>query len=218
MPFSPLQLLFFVVIVACLVVFIQLSALTLAFYKLGLSEDSAFLLLAASLLGSFVNLPLLTLRPPIPIALEQFRHGFLIRVRRWPADRMIIAVNVGGCLIPVFFSLYLLAQNPINPLNLILAIIVVTSVSYLLSRPIKGVGIGMPMLVAPVTAALIAVVIGDEQRAAMAYISGILGVLIGADILHIRDVLKIGAPVASIGGAGTFDGIFITGLIAVLLT
>jgi len=28
---------------------------------------------------------------------------------------------------------------------------------------------------------------------------------------------KIGAPVASIGGAGKFDGIFLTGLIAVLL-
>ena len=27
----------------------------------------------------------------------------------------------------------------------------------------------------------------------------------------------LGAPVASIGGAGTFDGIFLTGILAVLL-
>ena len=52
----------------------------------------------------------------------------------------------------------------------------------------------------------------------LAYISGVMGVLIGADLMRLRDVLKMGAPMASIGGAGTFDGIFITGLIAVLLT
>jgi uncharacterized membrane protein len=31
-------------------------------------------------------------------------------------------------------------------------------------------------------------------------------------------VQGLGAPVASIGGAGTFDGIFLTGVLAVLLT
>ena len=30
-------------------------------------------------------------------------------------------------------------------------------------------------------------------------------------------IKKLGAPVASIGGAGTFDGIFFTGVLAVLL-
>jgi len=42
--------------------------------------------------------------------------------------------------------------------------------------------------------------------------------LIGADILNIRRIVNLGPPVASIGGAGTFDGVFLAGIIAVLLT
>ena len=44
-----------------------------------------------------------------------------------------------------------------------------------------------------------------------------LGVLIGADLMRMKDIRRIGTPIASIGGAGTFDGIFLTGIIAVLL-
>ena len=50
--------------------------------------------------------------------------------------------------------------------------------------------------------------------AAVAYI---LGTLIGADLLNLGKVQGLGAPLASIGGAGTFDGVFLTGIIAVLL-
>jgi uncharacterized membrane protein len=42
-------------------------------------------------------------------------------------------------------------------------------------------------------------------------------VLIGADLLNLRKLQGLGAPIVSIGGAGTFDGIFVTGLMAVLL-
>ena len=56
-----------------------------------------------------------------------------------------------------------------------------------------------------------------EHSAALAYVAGTLGVLIGADLLRLRDVCRLGVPMASIGGAGTFDGIFITGIVAVLL-
>jgi uncharacterized membrane protein len=51
----------------------------------------------------------------------------------------------------------------------------------------------------------------------LAYISGSLGTLIGADLLNLNNIQGLGAPVASIGGAGTFDGIFVTGILAVLL-
>jgi uncharacterized membrane protein len=42
-------------------------------------------------------------------------------------------------------------------------------------------------------------------------------VLLGADLARLGEIRRMGAPVASIGGAGTFDGIFLTGLVAVLL-
>ena len=44
-----------------------------------------------------------------------------------------------------------------------------------------------------------------------------MGTLIGADLTNLDKVAGLGAPVASIGGAGTFDGIFLTGILAVLL-
>jgi uncharacterized membrane protein len=75
----------------------------------------------------------------------------------------------------------------------------------------------MPLLLAPLTAALIAVVLYPAQSAPLAYICGTMGVLAGADLLRLKDVRRLGAPVASIGGAGTFDGVFITGIVAVLL-
>ena len=62
------------------------------------------------------------------------------------------------------------------------------------------------------------VYLAQEAAPPLAYISGTLGVLIGADLMRLRDVRKLATPFASIGGAGTFDGIFLTGIIAVLLT
>ena len=98
-----------------------------------------------------------------------------------------------------------------------IATLLVSAVSYFASRPIPGLGIGIPVLVAPLTAAIIALVIGQEHSAPLAYVAGTMGVLIGADILRLKDIQKMGTPIASIGGAGTFDGIFITGIVAAIL-
>lgn len=85
------------------------------------------------------------------------------------------------------------------------------------SRPVPGFGIGMPILIAPVSAAFVGLLLSPEHSAALAYISRTIGVLIGADLLNMKIIPKLGAPFASIGGAGTFDGIFITGIVAALL-
>ena len=44
-----------------------------------------------------------------------------------------------------------------------------------------------------------------------------MGVLLGADVIRLRQTLRLGAPMMSIGGDGTRDGIFVTGIVAVLL-
>ncbi|MDA4131217.1 MAG: DUF1614 domain-containing protein [Thaumarchaeota archaeon] len=63
-----------------------------------------------------------------------------------------------------------------------------------------------------------ALIISPPSGAAIvAYISGSMGALIGADLTNLRGITKLGAPVVSIGGAGTFDGVFLTGIIAVLI-
>jgi uncharacterized membrane protein len=124
---------------------------------------------------------------------------------------------VGGCIIPVLFSVSLLNHHAIPWLTVVAGIATVAIVSRFASRPVGGLGIGMPIFVAPLTAAVVGVLLGQEYSAPLAYISGTLGVLIGADILRMKDIRRMGPPIASIGGAGTFDGIFLTGILAVLL-
>ena len=98
-----------------------------------------------------------------------------------------------------------------------LAIATVTFLSYSSSRRLPGIGIGIPILLAPIAAALVSILLDPAHAAPLAYISGTLGVLIGADLLHLKDISRLGVPFASIGGAGSFDGILITGIVAVLL-
>jgi len=144
----------------------------------------------------------------------------------WPQFRRvrretILAVNVGGCLIPVGLALYETVQLMIGSwhslFGLALAILVNTLVCYRIARPIEGIGIAMPGLVPPLVAVMSALLLAPDQAPPVAFVAGVLGPLIGADLLHLRDVSKIATGVASIGGAGTFDGIVLSGIVAAYL-
>lgn len=118
---------------------------------------------------------------------------------------------------PVAFSLYLMAHNLLYPVQIATAVAAVAIVAHTVSRPIQGIDIGLPTLTAPLAAALTATILNPEQGAPLAYIGGTLGALIVSDLVRLKDIRKLGAPIAAIGGAGTFDGVFITGLVDVLL-
>jgi uncharacterized membrane protein len=219
MPFNPMQLIGFVLVLVLLLTFVQVGVLTVAFQKLGLSSHSAFVLLFASLFGSAVNLPLFQIkaeRPPLETIPEQLRE-VMQRVFQRFNGKTVIAVNAGGGLLPLMFSYYLIHYNRLDAFKVVIATLIVTAICRWASRPVPGVGIGMPIFIAPIAAAITAMGIDPDQSAPLAYICGTLGVLIGADLLRLGDIRKMGVPVASIGGAGTFDGIFITGIVAVLL-
>ena len=212
------RLLLLIVLLGFTLAFVQMGVISVAFEKLGLSRDSAFLLLLTTLFGSLINLPLFTfdaswtpaeLPPPIRQIFRFDRPAF--------GGRTMVAANVGGCVTPVAFSIYLLAHTAVPFLDVVLAVATVAAAAHSFSRPLPGIGIGMPIFIAPLTAALAALLLDPEQRAVLAYVGGTLGVLIGADLLRLSDIRRLGVPVASIGGAGTFDGIFVTGVIAVLL-
>lgn len=218
-PFSPLQLAIFVAILASLLFILQLQLISIAFERLGLSPESAFFLLISCLFGSAINLPLATVEtesPPEDSLPPRMRR--LLRMPDRPFEgRTTIALNVGGGLIPVIFSAYLLTIKPLPIIDVVLATAIVSAISYAVSRPIPRMGVAMPVFVAPVIAALVAILINPQHSPPLAYICGTLGVVIGADLLRLKDIKRMGTPVASIGGAGTFDGIFITGVVAVLL-
>ncbi|MCC7058688.1 MAG: DUF1614 domain-containing protein [Burkholderiaceae bacterium] len=216
----PARLFLFVALIVFLVTAVQIGVLRFAFGRLGLSADSAMLLLMVTLLGSMLNLPLFTV-PTDPAEQERrlrdMPRSLMRRIRVIPG-RTLIAVNVGGCVVPLAFSLYLFNHSQPGLLHVLAAVASVAIVSYGISFSVPRIGIVMPVLIAPLAAAIAAVTLDPEQAPALAYIGGTLGVLIGADILRLKDIGKLGEPVASIGGAGSFDGIFVTGIVAVLLT
>jgi uncharacterized membrane protein len=128
---------------------------------------------------------------------------------------------VGGCLIPAGLALYeiahLLFDNPQSLSWLAIAVAVNTAVCYRLAQPVSGVGIALPGLVPAAVAAMSAVWLVPEQAPQVAFVAGVLGPLIGADLLHLRDIEALETGVASIGGAGTFDGIVLSGIVAAYL-
>lgn len=217
MPKIPLRYLLLIAALTVLVMSIQLGALTVAFEKLGLSPDSAFLLFVTILGGSLINMPLFSMKSEPP-KLEEMPPPLREFYSQMPhTGRTLVLVNVGGCVVPAAFCIYLLAHHPLNIFYVALAVAAVTLLCFKTTRGLPGVGLGTPMLLAPLMAALVSIALDPADAAPLAFISGTLGVLIGADLLHLRDIQRLGAPFASIGGAGSFDGIFISGLVAVLL-
>ncbi len=192
--------------------------------KLYLSPQWALSLTIAIILGGLINIPLKRIvreRPvwshPLAVfALDSAIPSWLIERRE-----TVIAVNVGGCLIPVGIAIYQLVQlQPFGAEAMwgaALATLIVTFVSYAVATPVAGVGIVMPGFVAPITAALSALIIAPEHAPNVAFVAGVMGTLIGADFFHINDFIKTPVGVASIGGAGTFDGIVLAGILATFL-
>ena len=212
------RLLLLILALLLLLVVVYVDVISITFSKLGLTRESAFLLLFVSLFGSLINIPLFTIKAQTPVQVRNtYVPGYLRQYLERLNGKTLIAVNVGGCLIPLLFSIYLFLSQPLTLSEILTGILLVSIVSYVSSFPVKGVGIGMPMLIAPLIAAITAIMINNEFSAPLAYISGTMGVLIGADLLNFRHVSRMGAMVASIGGAGTFDGIFMTGILAVIL-
>ena len=220
--FWPLASPFLMVLVAVLVVLVallQFGVLTYAFERLGLDRTAVSLVLVATFLGSAVNLPVFQLRSRQ--VLVQSRVVRFLGVRYvvpgvWVPQRTVVAVNVGGALVPVAVSFYLFVHNGLG-LAALLAIAMVTVVVYLSARTVAGVGVVVPGLLPPVVAAAAALVLAGGAAPPVAYVAGVLGTLIGADLFNMHRIGRMGAPVVSIGGAGTFDGILLSGVIAVLI-
>lgn len=198
---------------------IQLGIISYAYEKLGIPSEHVFGLLLLSWFGSYINIPVGTLQSGAMLPAEQEVVFFGVRYRI-PAPvipETVLAVNVGGAVIPTIIALYALTRTG-TWMECAIGTTIVTAVVHRLARPLPGVGIAMPLFLPPVLAAIVGIALSAEHAPAVAYVSGTFGTLIGADLLNLKKVAGIGAPVASIGGAGTFDGIFLTGILAVLLS
>jgi uncharacterized membrane protein len=222
MIYLPVSLLLFLVLLMLLpfVWFaVAVDVVEMAVAKLGFAPSIAFLLFVLVILTSTINIPLYRLEAPVQLA-DEFAALWLREFWGIPLRRMerstVVALNVGGGLIPVVLALYQFSHS--NALAIALVTTIVTIVSYFAARVVPGIGIQMSPLVAPLTAALSATLIASPHAAPVAFAGGVLGTLIGADLLHLKDIQAMSSGVLSIGGAGVFDGIALCGLFALLLT
>jgi len=214
LPFLLLLGLLFLVVAAS----VQFRAIAYAYGRMGIDSKYVFGILFLSLLGSYVNIPIATLNSGPVISQSVVTSYGVPYVVPTASDghQTILAINVGGALIPAALSLYLLVKNRLYVRGLI-AIAFVAAITQHFAQPIRGIGIGVPIFLPALAAASVAMVLAWRNPPPLAYIAGSLGTLIGADLLNLDKIAGMGAPVASIGGAGTFDGVFLSGIIAVLL-
>jgi uncharacterized membrane protein len=209
---------FFAILVGIFLLVLILQSLRYAYVSLGVSPGTALLLLFASLVGSVFNIPVAEFAPE-PVVSDRIIDYFGMQyeiptVTHWQGT--VIAVNVGGAVIPTLLSLYLLATHHLWIKGAI-ATTIVALVLHWVANPVPGLGIAVPVFLPVVVTAAVALILSRQEAAPLAYIAGGLGTLIGADLSNLDKVSGLGAPVASIGGAGTFDGIFLTGILAVLI-
>jgi len=188
---------------------------------LGFSPLATLTLYMAILLGSFINIPILELEKQTK-KMSFFDDPFF----SYNQNRYItVSLNLGGALIPTLISIYLMIGLPvIEIVAVLIALLIVIFVSKAFSRVVKGVGVAMPMLIPPVAAvaaSLLATILlgaGQSNLAKISFAAGVLGVLIGADLLNLHKIKKMDTDMVSIGGAGTFDGIFLTGVFSVIFS
>jgi len=201
-----------------LIILIEINVLTYAFHKMGVNHRYVFALLLLSLLGSYINIPVYQLPP------EHLRSGGTVFFFGVPtmipmvteAPGTVIAVNLGGAVIPIFLAVYLIVSNGLY-LRALVGTAIAAVIFHHMAHLVPGVGIAVPILVPALVALGLGLILSWRHTPALAYVVGTLGTLIGADLTNLGKLQGLGAPVASIGGAGTFDGIFLTGILAVLL-
>jgi len=227
MIFAPFLILYGILLFLLLgfvFVLIEIGVIHYAFRMVGLPPDLAFLALFASLIGSYINIPLARIHGGAPHP-AQIVSSFGVRYRvpaRYAGGTTTLAINAGGAVVPILISAYVLSIQPGAILPALLGAAIVAAVVHRFAKPVPGLGIATPMFIPPIVAAVTAWLLAGLFTAshhvdAIAYVSGVIGTLVGADILNLGKIGGLGAPVASIGGAGTFDGVFLTGIVAVLL-
>ncbi len=201
--------------------------------ELGLPPWTFGGVLFLSLVGSYINVPVTTVEAEVPIYTYQEVRFFWVTWRvpqvEMGVRKTVITLNLGGAIVPMLISGYLVVFSipafsgdaVASYVKLLAVLAVVAFTTHRSSRIVRGLGIATPMLGPPITTALVTLLIDLVSPMScpvqIAYVGGTMGALIGADLMNLGKLPGVGAPMASIGGAGTFDGIYLTGIMSVLL-
>jgi uncharacterized membrane protein len=165
--------------------------------------------LAVALLGSQLNIPITSLVYGVMNINAPVDGGLAVA-------RKLLLINVGGALLPAVFSVYLLIRRRLLVPGLA-GILIVAVVLQKIVAPTAGIGITAPFWIAPLLAGVTASFLGGRHRIELAYIAGSIGTLLGADLMNLDAILEMKESIASIGGMGVADGIFMCGPLAVFI-
>ncbi len=219
-----------------LFIFLPMSIVAEAFSKLGLTPAQGVLMLIAILIGRTVNLPVFTSERLVMVPRSTTMRftvdemGRPMQIQDEPANELVkqvFAVNVGGCILPLLLSLtFLVSMHLSGNTNGVygwigFALIMVAGGCYAIAKADPFTGLRVP-LVMPALMTFVSVFffVPEPFRPVAAYVAGTMGTLIGGNLIPLltpRVRNAVGTPQVSIGGAGTFGGVFVAGILAVLL-
>ena len=222
-PLGCLPLLLFFLLLA-LLPFVFAQVFLIAMVKLRLTPEAGLLVVMGIFFGSVINIPIKRVVRDQEFLVDPFSafglSGLWPRLQRAQRET-IIAINVGGCIIPTGLALYevgqLMASNSTSFPALVLAVSINVGICYWMAKPVEGIGIALPAFVPPMAAVSAALLLAPNEAPAVAFVAGVMGPLIGADLFHLRDISRVATGMGSIGGAGTFDGIVLSGILAAYL-
>lgn len=199
------------IIIPILVFYFIYLVFTKAFRYMGFTTVEAIIIIFVSFLFGF----------EIIIFGFNISNIYLFSYKNWS-----VAINMGGAIIPILLSIYLVIKKQIQLRKILIGIIIVTIIAFFVTNPVadKGIIAYFPYWLLPsIFASLSSIFLSWKnfiKAAPIAYISGTIGVLIGGDFLHIWELLNIPintSKTAVLGGAVVFDMIYITGILAVFL-
>ncbi|KPJ73571.1 hypothetical protein AMJ48_01095 [Parcubacteria bacterium DG_74_1] len=214
MPIALLIFLLFILFLPILLALAYFHIITLSFEGLGISSGVTIFLLFLILIGSCINIPLTRKKL---VYSTRARFFGLFRVPQ--VEIQGVAINLGGGLLPIllsFYFLFLLWKQGVELAPVLVAVFFMIILTKFLARVVPGRGITLPFFIPPIFSAIFALILAPEFAAPTAFVAGVLGTLIGADMLNLRKARKYGGYL-SIGGAGVFDGIFLVGIVSTLL-
>ena len=191
-----------------------------------ISSIPFFLLLLIMLVASRIEIPFSQIRTKKPehlkrdaLALEDI-YGVAVLdelvVEKRQAFDTTITLNLGGFVIPVLILLYLLITQP-NTVALEVMLIMIVAVS-LLAEMVSGIGIVIPDYIGLISIPF-ALLLAPQNAAVVIFVSSIGGILIGScTTLMTFDREKKGSAYINLGGIGAFRAIYISALVAGLIS
>src|SRR5262249_35435363 len=160
---------FFAILVGFFFIVLILRSVRYAYESLGVSSNTAIFLLFATLIGSFFNIPVTELSPERAIShhhVDFFGMRYAVPVvSHWKGT--VVAVNVGGAVIPTLMSIYLLIKCELWVKGLV-ATAIVALVIHWMAEPIPGLGIAVPVFMPVVVTAIVAMILSRQDSAPLA--------------------------------------------------